>query len=246
MLYNYISKIPKKEQFYYVFVMAFAIYFVAIILKIQFSQVIGILFGVFLIYYFNDRSESLISGVNKELEFKLNTIKNTVLGMRISRSKKRKLVGRVEQSPRFFYVDADIINLVFNINDFAVYNPESYSMMIKCIDNVLQLHENIKTGVSRCAENIETMEMYKDKAINYYHTFIFSLPSIKVVNQKFQRNIDRLQLLLQRHIDDVFKICEKQTQRNGYSSDTKILYNFKGMPKPNRMNDPGYSKFDFY
>lgn len=249
MVYTYIEQIPKKHILFYIGLFSVVMYIINTMMTISLGHILGLSVGVFLIYFFNEKDIKDTSDLNTELEYKLNAIKNKTLGTKIDRHRKRNLTGRLDKSPLYFHNDADIINLMYNIIDFAHYNEDAYFLMIKAIDNVILLHENIKTGVTRCTENIETMVIFRDNALNHFHSFIFSLPSIKVINDKYKKNMKRLQLLLQRHIDSAVRICRSQNYIRGIDVDTKFIdpgHVFLNAPKANRMDDRSFSRFDFY
>lgn len=249
MVYKYIEDIPKKDLLFHLVLITCAIYLTTVIIDTRLGHVAGVILGISLIYFFNEKDKVETDDINFELEYKLAMIKNRTLGTKIERMRKRNLTGLLEKSPLYFQHDADIINLIHNVIDFADYNEDAYFLMVKAIDNVLKLHEDIKIGVTRCAENIQNMVIFRDNALNHFHTFIYSLPSIKIVDQKYKKNMGRLQLLLQRHIDDAVRICRTQNFIRGTDVDTKFVnpgYVFLNAPKPNRMVDKSYSRFDFY
>ena len=249
MVYRYIEDIPRKDLLFYLAIISGTLYLTTVIVNTQIGHVAGVILGIALIYFFNEKEVAETEDLNFELEYKLSVIKNRTLGTKIERMKKRNLTGPLEKSPLYFHYDADIINLVHNVVDFADYNEDAYFLMVKAIDNVLKLHEDIKIGVTRCTENVQNMIIFRDNALNHFHTFIYAIPSIKVIDQKYQKNMKRLQLLLQRHIDDAVRICRTQNFIRGTDVDTTFVnpgYVFINAPKPNRMGDRSYSRFDFY
>jgi len=175
---------------------------------------IGILFGIFFVYYLNDRNESKIDDFNKGLEFKLATIK---------------------PRPKLFHTDADLINFFHNIQDFKEYNEAAYADCIKSLDNMLRLHEDLKIGVIHCKHNYDTARNFADDAMNHFHSFIFSIPSTKFTSEKYQQNLARLQLLTRRHIDDMFQICREKQESEQINTETGFVTN-KG-PRP---DDTGF------
>ena len=262
MIYDYISSIEKNDKFIFITIGIFCLYFATTLFPIDIRHIAGIGLGIFLIYSLNDKKLSTVDSFNRETELKLNSIKNATrttpkiggvnpdFGETSENTRTKILKNRSKAAvsgfvPVYLHNDADIINLLFNILDLREYNANAFLEMVKCTDNLLKIEQDIETGIERCAENIEVANKFKNLALNHFQSIIYSTPSARVVNTKFKNNIDRFQLLLRRHIDNMYRICEKQRKKNGYSYKTKPIYN--SGPRPNDLDQHDVMlNFDMY
>ena len=220
-LFDYINDIERENLFNYIVILIFSLFFTTKIFEINIKHIAGILLGISLIIFFNDRKESTIRTFNQEMEFKLSAIKNTIINSRERVPRTNVKIG----VPEWFHTDADLINLYFNILDFQKYNPDAYEKSIIAVDNILKLQQDLKKGVRNCAENMDVMIQFKNNATNHFMTFIYSLPSNPVTDLKLNNNLERLVLLLQRHIDDAYRLCKRQYSKLGWSIDRRIISN---------------------
>lgn len=255
-IFNYIAAIPKESQLKYLFILAFALFFATTLFIVKVPHIAGLLLGVALVIFMQDRDASKIGDFNREMEFKLNTIK------RLIRSSKKARPGPIKQrdlinDPKHLHKDPDLINLFFNIQDFQKYNPAAYEQMVHATDNVLQLHDDLikfdkikgtefedgqlRRGASACGQNIEVADQFIADALNHYHSLIVALPSNVVVDEKFNNNQTRFHLLLRRHRDDMYRRCKRFYDHTGYFNQRKVLRN--SGPRP--MN-PNAGPFDYY
>ena len=240
-IFDYITKIPKDSQLKYIFIIAFALFFTTTVFLFKTPHIAGLLIGIAIVLFMQD---------------KLNTIKHLVRGSKKDRPgplKQRDLVD----DPKSLHKDADIINLLFNVADFQAYNPAAFEQMIKAIDNVLKLHDDLvkfnginnsddpagqlRRGASACGENLQVADRFIADAMNHYHSLIVALPSNLAIDLKFQNNQNRLHLLLRRHRDDMFRLCKKLYKYTGYHTQRKVISN----SGPKGVN-PRAGPFDFY
>lgn len=222
MLYDYIAAIGKQEMFYYLLILIAAMVLSTRVIPLNFTLVMGIFIGLITIYYFQDKLISTANNFNRDFQVKL---------------------ANIIPQPKYFHTDADIIALIDNVSDFKEYNPESWKALILSIDNVLKLHKDMENGVRECKENLDVARGFMNDAMNHMHSYIFSLPSSVVMNEKLIKNVDRLHLLLRRHIDAMARICQAQYKKEGINSRQHPFSNYG--PRPiDALNFN--SQFDLY
>lgn len=140
----------------------------------------------------NDKKISLSNDINRELETKLFLIDKNV--------------------PPNLYLDPDLVNFLFSIKDFKKYNPDTYTSIIKTTDNLLRLRKDFEQDLINPVETFRVAEMNYEKAVNYLHSFIISLPKEPTMKNKYQKSLERFQLLLKRNMDYMFKRCMELTK----------------------------------
>lgn len=140
-----------------------------------------------------------------------------------------------EFTPKYMYVDSDLIILFDNIKlDFYKYNPRVFENALKSCDNLLRLRyemelellpqpkiKNIlendykeeekeqipkKTGLINSLQTFEAAEIQYHLCINYLHSYIVSVPSNRVLHNKFSNVIEKADILLKRNLDIIYHI----------------------------------------
>ena len=117
-----------------------------------------------------------------------------------------------------------IIEFVYSIKDFRLYNADSFDKMLKCIDNVLQLYNEILIGLHNMTHHIDNMIDNKKKALNYLHSFIYKMEPNDVIINKLNKSLQVLNILLQTYINNVIDISNKQLKKHGYNISSKKFY----------------------
>ena len=224
-IYNYFKDIPKQALFLYMGILVLVVFLVS---KIQptFVHVIAILTALAILYFMNDRRSSLLDDYNKELELRMNTLL---------------------PKPEYFYIDPDIINIFYNIKEFRKYNQPVYDESIRATDNFLHIYRDIvELGVSTgCADNIEVAEGQYKLAINNLQSIVMTTPFTDVTMKKHQDSVDKLQITLRRHIDEMDKVCKKQMKSRRLTIYDKFYQNYQ--PKGDDTSDVTYEPhFSFH
>ncbi len=231
MIYEYLQEIEKDVSFIYMMVAVGIIYFVTKVFQPRFVHFMAFVGAAIIIYYLNDRRRARVASTNKELEYRMNA-----------------LVPR----PKYFYIDADIINLFYNIREFRVYNKEAYDDALKDVDNLLHIVVDVETGVLKCEYHYDVAKAFMYKALNNLQSIIHVAPFMDarvkakhIVTDKYQSALNILHLLLKRHLDDILKRCEKQRKLMGYNIYTQLRPDEDG-PQPDMTQRPDYSPNYYY
>lgn len=127
-----LKKILDKNDIFLLSCLAvFIIYFSVSVVKIEISHFTAIILIIliFVIKTFTKKENS--EEFNTVLEYKLNSLSDTP-----------------DDTPDFFYIDADLINIFFNIKqDFYEYNKDTYLKALKCANNVLSIRYDIERAL---------------------------------------------------------------------------------------------------
>lgn len=221
-VYNYIDSIPSESLFKLVF--GSLIFFISLskFLPTVFNNIFALVIVSFFFVFFRDKEVSEISDLNTEIYKRYLEIQD--IFKRTNKTRPTKLnETELNQIPLFLQYDPDIINLFWNILDFAELHPFAYQSTISSADHFLRIYSDLlKAPTSNCSENKELADHYASETMNHYHSMIFKIPSNRILNDKFERNKKKLHLLLRRKQDEMHDICKKQRKSEPITYRTKF------------------------
>lgn len=167
------------------------------------------------------------------LSLLLNYENNTVFDNEQILAKLENLSTK-EYVPEYLYVDSDLIILFDNIKlDFYKYNPRAFVSSLKACDNLLKLRHQtemellpqpkVKNILVNFPENeeipsndvskvrllnglqtFEAAEIQYHLCINYLHSFIITVPSNRVLHNKYDIILEKADILLKRNLDIIY------------------------------------------
>jgi hypothetical protein len=127
------------------------------------------------------------------------------------------------------YIDANMIDFVYSIKHLANNNKQEYYSMLKGINNILRLRNQIQTFYDsngtypeNTSQLLQTCIGLRTNVKNNLHNFIYSIPS-----SKFHHDIlQRFDTLVSRNVDAIHKCYLHANKMNGINSSTQIvIYN---------------------
>lgn len=185
-LYNQLSVISKDNMIFYgIIIIITAILFSK--MNLNMNILLGLLFGGFVVYYLWDRDKTLSTGEFQTLEIKMQSLIPV---------------------PKFFYINANLIELMYNLLDFAPYSSVDFSDTIEHIDNVLKIQLDIEEGMSDCKADIDVMIDEMNRALESLSNILVAIPGDSIVlKNKLVDGIELLHLYLTRHVDHSKKLC---------------------------------------
>jgi len=221
-LYTFIESIPKESLF--------KLTFGSVILFMILSRFINeylfsLVVVVFLFVFFRDKELTELTDTNSDILSKYTDIQDTFKSINVNDRPNKLSEKQLNEVPMYLHYDPDMINLFHNILDFKEYNPIAYQKSVSSADHFLRLYSDILKGSVNCSENKEVADKYASDIMNNYHSFIFKLPSNRVINEKYERNKKRLHLLVRRKQDEMFNICKSKRKKEKINHTTKIDYN---------------------
>jgi hypothetical protein len=222
-VFTFIDAIHNKQLFQYVVITLIVLFFFLKI-SIGLNIILSLIISIGIIFYLNEKEnvETLID--EKQDSIKYETIK----------PKLNKLN---------FDTDSDIVDFLFSIQDFYVYNPEAYEEMIDNLNSFYTLIENTFNEPTFCTYYYQIAFSKKNNALNSLQSLIFNLPTEAAFNDKFNRAHERLETILNKKMNDLYDECEKHIFKNGRNTVTTPL--MKGPQGYNVFNDEEYS-YQFY
>ena len=221
--YDFFGSIKNNEWLEYAIVIVFTMFVVTRIVQPTALQLVALVIGLIVVYYRVDKRKSIISDTYDELEYRLKTL---------------------HPKPENFHMDADLINIFYNMRDFRKLHSEGYDGALVAVDNMLKLESEIDAGAFHCKENLDVMKDQMNKALNHFHSIIFKLPEQLYLMRKHKRALNALHIILRRHIDDIVRKCKKYYTNRGIDIDYHPIYN--SGPRPDDTQRQESSDFDFY
>ena len=201
-LYEYIDSWNGEKIFIYVVVFILILWFF-IKKKIGMNILVAILIAMFTISYLNYRTVTNAYALNKIQNIK----KDTILPKLTNETKGHE----------------DIVNFLFSIEDFYMYNPQQYEEMVKYINYFYNLYNVSVIDDQTSSVNYGLMKQYKRDALNALMTIIFSSTDDKRVRDKISASAVVLDDILSHDLDQISYIVDKYVYTNGYNIDTKII-----------------------
>lgn len=240
----FLEDVSKENKLFYFVILVSSIWFFTNAFKADIKFVIAVAVAIFIILYDDNQNKTTVENLNTGLHYKLNSL----------------LEKENHPSPKYFYLEPDMINFFYGIKDFRIYNRDSYLRAIKSIDDLLKIKlelENdyryveepklsgwqnfgdkpkakIENNIKNHKGMFEIAEISGQKAINYIHSFAIALPE-GVYSQKHKKSLERIHILVKKVLDDILRTCKK------YSSDPMLGQTY-GLPKAHRKES---TNFDF-
>lgn len=222
-LYNFISDIEPQQWLEYLVVLVFVMFVVTRIIQPTSLQLIAFVIALFVIYYRMDKRSSTISTAYDELEYRLKTL---------------------HPKPENFQMDADLINIFYNMREFRKYHSDGYDQSLVAVDNMLKLVSEVEAGVYHCKDNLDIIKDQMNKALNHFHAILYKLPDQIYFMRKHKRALNALHVILRRHVDDVSRKCKEFYDKRPMDIDYHPIYN--SGPRPDDSQNEERSNFDFY
>lgn len=203
-LYNYIVEIDKKSLFFFSTIFLFIF---SLVNKIYFStsSIVAILIATLVVYFLNERRRTTDFSDMKELEIKL---------------------VRITPNPKYFHLDAGIIELVYSIREFRTYNNQAFVDMISAIDRFLALVYDIENDVADCHHAVQLAQSFKKQALNHLMSIIHRTPQSHIAQTKLRKATDSLHFIFNHHIDIISTDCNNKIDKEGLNvSNAKVYIN---------------------
>lgn len=222
-IYNFIQSLESDDIFWYsVIIIGITIFFSKY--QVNLGFILGICIAIFIIIYLHQKKE-MESNSYKYLH--------------------KDKIDNIIPTPINFEDKEDIIDLVYNIQDFYYENPQVYEEMIDNLNVFFKLYNDTMIATINISQNYEIAKSKMHNAVNCLHSMIHTLNPNKETNSKFNRAHKQLYKALQFYLDKMYDKYEEQLIRNGYDATTKIIENNKPKAHNFYLIDKQYM-WDFY
>jgi hypothetical protein len=222
MIYNYLIEIEKEDIIIYFVIILFV---TVIITRFNPSSLVifGIICGLVIVYILNDKNNTEQADYVKRI---MTILKSPTL-------KPHKNL--------YLYKDALLVEFLDTYSDYEQYNPVAYHSFAKLLNNILKLEDDIEKGSLNYHYDHDAIINYKYKAMNTYHSFLYSIPHTQASLAKYHQGKIKLKALIDDHLDYLNHIILSKQQEKDLETSAKFYY--KNHPK---ASDPAWhTSFDF-
>ncbi len=203
--YPYINSIkPRNLLIYLVIIQSCIIIFSRIPFELR--HLFGFLLGVFLVVVLHERDRTQFTDEMTILEIKMESIPD---------------------NPRYFYVDANIIDVVYAMVEFHKYSPKNFKDMIYAIDNILMLRLDVEKQLYNCGRMYPVAMDNYEKAMNAIIGMMVGVPTNNIQLKKLKLARENLQIMLLRHLDFIKNRCNEQLKGEWNTITAPIHDNYK-------------------
>lgn len=191
-IFTFISSFDNKILFRNIIIILIFIYFF-IKLDIGLNLILGLILAIIVILYFTEKESIQTEIIKEQYETKLNTIK---------------------PKPKHI-VDDDIVDFVFSVQDFYVFNPQAYEEFIDNLDAFKELYDTTFADGKFSNYYFQIAESKKNNALNSFHSILFKLPNDKFYTDKLVRAHKRLETLLNNYLNQLYDQCTHNEYKDG-------------------------------
>lgn len=138
-------------------------------------------------------------------------VDDTHVGMDYFRSKmtkedvmkdlKQKLDWFTDPVPKYFYLDSNIIELMYSIREFQLYSKVIYRNIVESIDQFLKISYYCEQYPHSFHILMANLIDLKKEILNQLQAMIFNLPENNVSNYKLSQALNSMHLLLNFHLE---------------------------------------------
>jgi len=220
-VFTFIDSIQNKDIFNYIVILLISV-FIFLRLTIGLNIFLALILGTLIILYLNEKKDVEIKTEEAQNKLKYDTIK-----------------------PKLDIVPPDntIIDFLFSVQDFYVYNPMAYEEMVDNLKSFFQLNQDIFEEKQMYTYFYQIAESKKNNAINAFQSIIFKLPTEKAFTDKFNRAHVRLETILNKYMNDIYDKCQSNIIKDGRNTITRPIR--KGPVGHNVYDDEKFS-YQFY
>lgn len=203
-VFTFIDSFNNKFTFeYLVIIIIILAFFMRVSIKL--NIIFGLFIGVVVILYMNGKQTAVNELFEKQMEIKLDAIKPEPYKLKETKNK-------------------DIIDFLFSIQDFYVYNQQAYEELIANIESFLTLYEDIFGGDEDLAfYYYQIAESKKNNALNSLQSMIYKLPVDPIITDKFDRAHKRLETILNKYMNQLYDKCTHLIIKNGHNIHTRQI-----------------------
>ncbi len=218
--YRYITEIDNKSMLFFssIFLLVFKL---ANKLYFDISSLASIGVAILVIYFLNERRRTTDFTDMKELEIKL---------------------VRITPNPKYFHLDAGIVELIYSIREFRAYNDQAFVEMLSSIDLFLALTYQVENDIIDCHFAVEQAQTFKRHALNHLMSIIHRTPQDHHAVVKIRKAADSLHFILNHHIELISKKCNKQIKKDGLNSRNRLVL----INEPRAFDTNFENRFDIF
>jgi len=183
-IYTYLTDINSTDKFKYGVLILLTVLFM-MRLQLGTHVILGVIVGVFVVYYLNEKSK--------------------FVGDNFITDMKHKLDAKIFEGTTNMHHDSEIVELLYSLREYRYYSPANMYKLVHVIDKFLRIVEDMSIGTKYMGESYEIAREYRTKALNTLHSFVYKVPHTPVTIDKFHMAMKQLETLLNNHLDRVYQ-----------------------------------------
>lgn len=117
----------------------------------------------------------------------------------------------------------DLTDFVFSIQDFYIYNPQSYENMVHALDTFVNVYEDVLIDNSLAGDFYSIADAQKLLALNALHSVIMMIPSSKKLIHKLDDSMKILESILNKYLVTIYEKNKLYIQENGFFNNSKVI-----------------------
>jgi hypothetical protein len=150
------------------------------------------------------------------------------------------------QSNSVLYMNPALVKVFTSMYPFARFDVRNYKEALISTNELIRVYESAKIGHTLPNQTIDIAESLQRNILNHMQSIIHSFPTTVIADYRFEVDINILQKILQKIINDIKLIYEVYYEENGPS-----IYNpppsIRSGPWENPLNEKEYNKhWNFY
>jgi len=224
-------------------------------------SLVGIILWFRMKHYNNTRVD-----MNEKLNYRLNSIQSQMNEyvneqmVKIRYSDTKNLLTKSVYSANLarvkldsLYTDIRLINYIYDLLFLYKYNEDSFVSMVIAVNGILRIRFDLERFYAangylpeNAVQQVESAQELMKKALNFAHTFVYTLPKSNDISSITSKIIKKLHVLLKRHISVIKRIAVKQTIQEGIHKRTKFIEHRDNLPSPRDQTFDDTNRFELY
>ncbi len=215
-LYQILNQIPQYNIVQYLFIGAI-IYFIFSFYNIEIKHLFILFISILIIGYliqkdFGDFNQ-YISFKKDQLRFINKLCFDGEYFQNFGPKDEMNIFPQIKKS--YLYRNPLIVEFYYNLREFTQFNLSAYVSSVLHTNNVMALHNQIKTGLMNPFANVDVMKNEMNESLNALQSMIYKVPESQISMDKLKNSCDALQSMLLFYIIEVEEICQKRNKNVG-------------------------------
>lgn len=215
-LYQILNQIPQYNIVQYLFIAAI-IYFIFSFYNIEIKHLFILFISILIIGYliqkdFGDFNQ-YISFKKDQLRFINKLCFDGEYFQNFGPKDEMNIFPQIKKS--YLYRNPLIVEFYYNLREFTQFNLSAYVSSVLHTNNVMALHNQIKTGLMNPFANVDVMKNEMNESLNALQSMIYKVPESQISMDKLKNSCDALQSMLLFYIVEVEEICQKRNKNVG-------------------------------
>jgi hypothetical protein len=144
------------------------------------------------------------------------------------------------------YMNPALVKIFIKMCPFARFSTNNFKLALLAANQLVRVYESAKLGQKIPNQTIDIAEELQREVLNNMQAILNSFPSTIIADYRFQANLDILQKILQKIIDDIKLIYDVEYETNGpniYSPPPSV----RAGPWSNPLDSKEYNQYwNFY